>query len=106
MALIDKLRFHNILTGVGLPEAPSIEFTDALQDTFDDQIEPLALTSEVEKAVLRLETAFHIAVADLKRDAAEREARQDHRLLVVAVGVIAVTVAIVSAATGIIIAFT
>lgn len=36
MALIDKLRFHNILTGAGLPEAPSIEFTDALQDTFDD----------------------------------------------------------------------
>ena len=63
MTLIDKLRFHNILTKAGLPEAPSIEFADALQDTFDDQTSNLAtkddverLWNRVERSILALET--------------------------------------------------
>ena len=63
MTLIDKLRFHNILTRAGLPEAPSIEFADALQDTFDDQTSNLAtkddverLWNRVERSILALET--------------------------------------------------
>lgn len=58
MALIDKLRFHNILTGAGLPEAPSIEFTDALQDTFDDQVSPLATKDDLERLWGRMERAM------------------------------------------------
>ena len=63
MTLIDKLRFHSILTRGGLPEAPSIEFADALQDTFDDQTSNLAtkddverLWNRVERSILALET--------------------------------------------------
>lgn len=58
MALIDKLRSHNILTGAGLPEAPSIEFTDALQDTFDDQVSPLATKDDLERLWGRMERAM------------------------------------------------
>ena len=58
MALIDKLRFHNILTNAGLPEAPSIEFADALQGTFDDQLSPLATKDDLERLWGRMERAM------------------------------------------------
>ena len=58
MALIDKLRFHSILTRAGLPEAPSIEFTEALQDTFDDQVSPLATKDDLERLWGRMERAM------------------------------------------------
>ena len=94
MALIDKLRFHNILTQAGIPEPPSIEFAEALQDTFDDQTSELSTKADVKQAV-----------SDLKQDGAEREARYNHRLLVIALAVVGVNITIVSAGVGIILAF-
>ena len=109
MALIDKLRFHNILTRGGIPEAPSIEFADALQDTFDEQIAPLAPMSDVERAVLQLRAEFDRAVARIEqavvrieKDAAEREARQTRQFLTG----IAIVLAALALASGLIIAFT
>lgn len=95
MALIDKLRFHNILTGAGLPEAPSIEFTDALQDTFDDQVSPLATRTEMTQAIAN-------AVLEIKRDNAEREARMVRTIFTAS----AIIIAAMALAAGIIIAFT
>ena len=91
MALIDKLRFHNILTGAGLPEAPSIEFTEALQDTFDQQSSDLSTKADLEKAIL-----------EIKRDAAEREARMVRTIFTASV----IIIAAMALAAGIIIAFT
>ena len=91
MALIDKLRFHNILTGAGLPEAPSIEFTEALQDTFDQQSSDLSTKADLEKAIL-----------EIKRDAAEREARMVRTIFTAS----AIIIAAMALAAGIIIAFT
>lgn len=95
MALIDKLRFHNILTGAGLPKAPSIEFTDALQDTFDDQVSPLATKDDVERTVER-------AAERLERLILEVDARQSRAMLTW----VAVIIAAVAIATGLIIALT
>ena len=82
MALIDKLRFHNILTRGGIPDPPAIEFTEALQDTFDDQTSPLATKADVE----------HLGYL-MRTDNAEREARQAHAMLVW-VGIILAAIAI------------
>ena len=95
MALIDKLRFHNILTGAGLPEAPSIEFADALQDTFDDQLSPLATTADVERTVARV-------AERLERLILEVDARQSRAMLTW----VAVIIAAIAIATGLIIALT
>lgn len=95
MALIDKLRFHNILTGAGLSEAPSIEFTEALQDTFDDQVSPLATKDDVERTVER-------AAERLERLILEVDARQSRAMLTW----VAVIIAAVAIATGLIIALT
>lgn len=91
MAMIDRLRFHNILTRAGLPEAPSIEFTEALQDTFDDQLSPLATKVDVERLGERIE---RIVLAS--------EARQSRVMLTW----VAVIIAAVAIATGLIIALT
>ena len=91
MALIDKLRFHSILTRAGLPEAPSIEFTEALQNTFDDQLSPLATKVDVERLGERIE---RIVLAS--------EARQSRAMLTW----VAVIIAAVAIATGLIIALT
>ena len=91
MALIDKLRFHNILTRGGLSEAPSIEFADALQDTFDDQLSPLATKVDVERLGERIER-FVLA----------SEARHSRTLLTW----VAVILAAIAIATGLIIALT
>ncbi len=65
MALrIDKLRFRNVLVRGEVPEAPAIDFADALDDTFREQLEGVATKQDL-----------HSAVADIKADAAEREAR-------------------------------
>ena len=61
---IDKLRFRNILVRGAVPEGPSVEFADALDDTFREQLERVATEHTVARAV-----------AELKADAAEREAR-------------------------------
>ena len=74
MGLIDKLRFHTILARSGIPEA--------LQDTFDEQTSPPATKADLENVVL-----------ELKRDGAEREARQAQMMLVV-VGVVLAAIAI------------
>lgn len=91
MAMIDRLRFHSILTRAGLPEAPSIEFTEALQDTFDDQVSPLATKVDVERLGERIE---RIVLAS--------EARQSRAMLTW----VAVIIAAVAIATGLIIALT
>ena len=91
MALIDKLRFHNILTGAGLPEAPSIEFTEALQETFDQQSSDLSTKADLEKAIL-----------EIKRDAAEREARMVRTIFTAS----AIIIAAMALAAGLTIAFT
>ncbi len=69
MALrIDKLRFRNLLVRGNVLDAPATEFADALDDTFREQLEGVATERSVDAAVSR-------AVAELKADAAEREAR-------------------------------
>ena len=87
MALrIDKLRFRNILVRGNVPEAPTIEFADALDDTFREQLDGLATKDDI-RALL----------ADIKSDAAEREARLSRNQLVmvgVILGGIALAVAI------------
>ena len=105
MALIDKLRFHSILTRGGIPEAPSIDFADALQETFEDQLAPLAPKSELERILLRIDNRFaqiENRFAQAERDDAEREARQSRQFLVG----IAIILAALTLATGLIIAFT
>ena len=94
MALIDKLRFHTILTRGGIPDAPAIEFADALQDTFDEQTSPLATKADVERLGERLSAHFERSILAL-------EARQS-RAMLTWVGIILAAVAI---ATGINIAF-
>ena len=90
MALIDKLRFHNILTRGGIPDPPAIEFTEALQDTFDEQTSPLATKTDLE----RLGDRFDRSILAL-------EARQS-RAMLTWIGIILAAIAI---ATGINIAF-
>ena len=82
MALIDKLRFHNILTRGGIPDPPAIEFTEALQDTFDEQTSPLATKADIE----RLGDRFELSIM-------ASEARQSRSMLVW-VGVILAAIAI------------
>ena len=109
MALIDKLRFHNILIQGGLPEAPAVDFADALQETFDEQIGALAQRSDVERILhhiderfMRFEAWVELRFAQSERDAAEREARQT-RLFLVGIGI---TLTAITLATGLIIALT
>ena len=65
MALrIDKLRFRNILVRGEVPEAPSVEFADALDETFSEQLEGVATKEDLENLFQKI-----------KADAAEREAR-------------------------------
>ena len=58
MALIDKLRFHNILIQGGLPKAPAVDFADALQETFDEQIGALASKADIELILERMDSRF------------------------------------------------
>ena len=102
MALIDKLRFHNILTRGGIPEAPSIEFADALQETFDKQIAPLMPKSDVDRIVQELRLEIVNAVLRIEKNGAEREARQSRQFL----AGIAIVLAALTLATGLIIALT
>lgn len=92
---INRLRFHDILTRGGLLEAPSIEFADALQDTFDDQLSPLATTADVERTVERV-------AERLERLILEVDARQSRAMLTW----VAVIIATIAIATGLIIALT
>ena len=94
MALIDKLRFHTILTRGGIPDPPAIEFTEALQDTFDEQVSPLATKADVERLGERLSAHFERSILAL-------EARQS-RAMLTWIGIILAAIAI---ATGINIAF-
>ena len=72
MALrIDKLRFRNVLVRGEVPEAAAIDFADALDDTFREQLEGVATKQDVHG----VEGMVTSAVADIKADAAEREAR-------------------------------
>ena len=73
------------------------EFADVLQDTFDDQLEPLAPRSDIERAIER-------AVNRVLRDAADRGARHNQQMLawvglmlVLYVGVTAIAVGILLA---------
>ena len=91
MTLLDKLRFHNILTRAGLPEAPSTKFADALQDTSADRLSPLATKVDVERLGERIER-FVLA----------SEARHSRALLTW----VAVILAAIAIATGLIIALT
>ena len=102
MALIDKLRVHNILTRGGMPEAPSIEFADALQEMFDEQIAPLMPKSDVDRIVRELRLELANAVMRIERNGAEREARQSRQFLTG----IAIVLAALTLATGLIIALT
>ena len=87
MALIDKLRFHNILTQGGLPEAPAVDFADALQETFDEQIGTLASKSDVERILERMDARFaqvdarFARVDDQFAQVDEQFARIDERFL-------------------------
>ena len=87
---IDKLRFRNILVRGQMPEEQAVEFAEALEET----LEPLAETSEVDRAVQR-------AVDQLKLDAAEREARLMQTIYLAT----AIVLAGLAIATGLIIAF-
>ena len=65
MALrIDQLRFRNILVRGEVPEAPVVEFADALDDTFSEQLDGVATRQDLERVI-----------SVLKADSAECEAR-------------------------------
>ena len=87
---IDKLRFRNILVRGQMPEEQALEFKEAFEET----LEPLAPTSEVERTVQH-------AVDQLKLDSAEREARLMQTIYLAT----AIILAGLAIATGLIIAF-
>ena len=86
---IDRPLFRRIFGRLGMPRDESEDFVDALEDTFAENRQEVA-----EKQ------ALSSLAADLKRDAAEREARMMQNLLVF-IGVILTAIAL---ATGIIVA--
>ena len=98
MALrIDKLRFRNVLVRGEVPEAPAIEFAEALDETFQEQLDGLASQQGVESAIREVRQDIRAAVSEIKSDAAEREARISRNQLVmvgVILGGIALAVAI------------
>ena len=109
---INRLRLSAPLIRGNVPEEHATEFTDALVSEVEREIEPLAARSEVEEAVNRAFAPLLQAIQGLQQDlhslrveTAEREARQDHRLLVVALAIVGVNITIVSAGVGIILAF-
>ena len=91
MALrIDKLRFRNVLVRGEIPEAPAIEFADALEETFREELDGVVTQDHFDSAMRQL-------LAEIKSDAAEREARISRNQLVmvgVILGGIALAVAI------------
>ena len=91
MALrIDKLRFRNVLVRGNVPEAPAIEFADALEETFREELDGVVTQDHFDSAMRQL-------LAEIKSDAAEREARISRNQLVmvgVILGGIALAVAI------------
>ncbi len=91
MALrIDKLRFRNVLVRGEVPEAPAIEFADALEETFREELDGVVTQDHFDSAMRQL-------LAEIKSDAAEREARISRNQLVmvgVILGGIALAVAI------------
>ena len=86
---IDRPRFRSIFGRLGMPRDESEDFVDALEDTFAENRQDVAEKQDLSSLA-----------ADLKRDAAEREARMMQNLLVF-VGLILTAIAL---ATGIIIA--
>ena len=78
----------------GLTEAPSIEFADALQDTFDDQLSPLATKDDLERLWERMERAL-LAL----------ETRMTRLVLTFAIGIIGINIAAIATAVGIILGF-
>lgn len=80
MALIDKLRFHNILIQGGLPKAPAVDFADALQETFDEQIGALASKADIELILERMDSRFAQVNARFER-VDERFVRVDERFV-------------------------
>ena len=86
---IDRPRFRRIFGRLGMPRDESEDFVDALEDTFAENRQEVAEKQDLSSLA-----------ADLKRDAAEREARMMQNLLVF-IGVILTAIAL---ATGIIIA--
>ena len=82
MALrIDKLRFRNILVRGGVAEPPAVGFSDALDDTFREQLEGVATERGVQDTI-------DSAVVEIKADAAEREVRITRQQLVL-IGMVA-----------------
>ena len=94
MALrIDKLRFRNVLVQGNVPEARAIEFADALDDTFQEQLKDVATKDDIRD----VNNNIRSAISEIKSDAAEREARISRNQLVmvgVILGGIALAVAI------------
>ena len=94
MALrIDKLRFRNVLVRGNVPEARAIEFADALDDTFQEQLKDVATKDDIRD----VNNNIRSAISEIKADAAEREARITRNQLVmvgVILGEIALAVAI------------
>lgn len=90
---IDRPRFRAIFSGLGFPRDPAEQFVDVIEDTFNESVDGLATNDYVDHIADRI-------VNELKRDAAEREARTVQNQLVM-VGVILTALAV---ATGIIIA--
>ena len=90
---IDRPRFRAIFSGLGFARDPSEQLVDVLEDTFVEQRQGVATEQHVSGE-------FRQLAAELKADAAEREARMMQNQMVM-VGVILTALAV---ATGIIIA--
>ena len=94
MALrIDKLRFRKVLVRGNVPEARAIEFADALDDTFQEQLKDVATKDDIRD----VNNNIRSAISEITADAAEREARITRNQLVmvgVILGGIALAVAI------------
>ncbi len=95
MAIIDTLRFRNILVdGEIADEEPAQELVTALDETFDEALDGLTTKqdiNELRSEMAALRSDMRAMQAEIMQDAAERETRLTSRLytaLGVAVGVV------------------
>ena len=110
--VISRQRLTAPLTRGNMPEEHATEFTGALVEEVEREIEPLAVKTEVDDAISRAIAPLVLAIEDLRQEVrdlrvemAALEARQSQRLLVAALGIVGVNFSMIAAAVGIILGF-
>ncbi len=88
MAIIDTLRFRNILVdGDIAEEAPAQQFVTALDDTFEEQLEGVATKDFVRAESAELQAELRAMREQILRALAQAETRMQRQMLI-ATGVI------------------